>query len=462
MPIFSLAPFSNQGMNDSKEHVPDPQACVADAPAANTDCSPLSIGYWSPGWPPDAFANGIVSYVADISTELNKMGHRLTVIAAAVAPSAGTYGDDVYYPQPSQRPPGLGRRLMDAMAYRIAPKWTTDRIHSRIFLEPLKRAISGRGIQVLEMEESFGVSLLAQRALRVPVCVRLHGPWFLNGTAEGAADDRAFRERVRAEGRGIAAADAITSSSRDVLERTRAYYDLPLDHAEVIYPVTSPVAPSERWQRENCNPEQVLFVGRFDRHKGGDIVIEAFGRVLRHFPRAELVFVGRDCGYTDANGRSWSLDGFIRDRLPGALESGRIRVLGQQPLSSLTEFRRKAMVTVVCSRYENAPRVLLEAMSVGCPIVAARVGGIPEILLDQRDGLLHAPGDANDLAARILELLRDPDRAAALGQNAAKTWLLHFQPEVIAARTADFYSRLLGRRPLTGRHQHRKRALRPV
>ena len=321
MNIFSLVVFSNHGMNDSNHRVPDRQACVALAPAAKMDCSHLSIGYWSPGWPPDVFDNGIVSYVADISTELNKMGHRLTVIAAAVAPSPAAYGNNVYYPQPSEGPPGLGRRLVDAMAYRIAPRWTTRRIHSRIYLKLIERAIAGRGIQVLEMEESFGLSLLAQRAVGVPVCVRLHGPWFLNGTADGAADDRAFRHRVRE--RAARSRPRMPSLHPLVMccERTRAYYDLPLDDAEVIYPVTSPVAPSDRWRRENCNPEQVLFVGRFDRHKGGDIVIEAFGRVLRHFPQAELVFVGRDCGYTDATGRSWSLDGFIRDRLPGALES---------------------------------------------------------------------------------------------------------------------------------------------
>jgi len=104
------------------------------------------------------------------------------------------------------------------------------------------------------------------------------------------------------------------------------------------------------------------------------------------------------------------------------------------------------MVTTVCSRYENAPRALIEAMSLGCPIVAARVGGIPELLEDQRDGLLHRAEDPDDLAARILSLLKNPARAVELGRNAAATCERRFHPEMIAKQTMAFYRRLIGDR----------------
>src|SRR5207237_9880026 len=105
----------------------------------------------------------------------------------------------------------------------------------------------------------------------------------------------------------------------------------------------------------------------------------------------------------------------------GALESGRVVLLGQQPFSALAALRRKAKVTAVCSRYENAPRALIEALSLGCPTVAARVGGIPELLQDQVGGLLHRPEDPDDPAATIITLLNDPARAAALRPHAAET-----------------------------------------
>src|SRR5262249_5703059 len=146
----------------------------------------------------------------------------------------------------------------------------------------------------------------------IPICVRLHGPWFLNGTVQGIREDREFRRRVVEEGQAIAAADAVTASSGDVLERTRAYYGLALEDAEVIHPPTAPVPPGEQWRPEACDPAQVLFIGRFDRHKGGDLIIEAFGRVLREVPQAQLCFVGPDHGCRDASGRRWGLEEFLR------------------------------------------------------------------------------------------------------------------------------------------------------
>ena len=54
-----------------------------------------------------------------------------------------------------------------------------------------------------------------------------------------------------------------------------------LEEAEVISNLTYPVAPAERWRLTQCDPKQVLFIGRFDRHKGYDLIVEAFGKFLR-------------------------------------------------------------------------------------------------------------------------------------------------------------------------------------
>ena len=119
-------------------------------------------------------------------------------------------------------------------------------------------------------------------------------------------------------------------------------------------------------------------------------------------------------------------------------------LLGQQPFSNLASLRRRAMVTVICSRYENAPRALIESISLGCPTVAARVGGIPEILQDQVDGLQHRPEDPDDLAGQIITLLNNPVRAAELGRHAAATCEKRFNPEVIADRMVRFYRQVIG------------------
>ncbi|MBV8130161.1 MAG: glycosyltransferase family 4 protein, partial [Planctomycetaceae bacterium] len=92
----------------------------------------------------------------------------------------------------------------------------------------------------------------------------------------------------------------------------------------------------------------------------------------------------------------------------------------------------KALVSVVCSRYENLPLAVLETMALGCPLVAARVGGIPEVLDGHANRLLHCAGNSDNLAAQIIALLNDPERSAQLGIQAAidseqrlplKSWL---------------------------------------
>ena len=377
--------------------------------------SALSIGYFSPAWPLDAAPNGIIAYVADMADQLKKMGHRISIVTTRVV--GETQDSATYSMQQVAQGRGLVQRILDGAIYRISAQWFLERASHRYFLTIIRQAIAEQGMQIFEMEEAFGRAIWVREVCPILLCVRLHGPWFLNGKANGIPEDRAFRQRVIAEGRAIADANAISSSSQDVLERTRAYYNLALRDAEVIYPPSHPVPPAQQWRREECNPNEVLFIGRFDRHKGADLVIEAFGRVLREIPDAHLSFVGPDPGLTDADGRTWHLESFVRDRLPGAIESGQITLLGQQPFSALTALRRKAMVTTICSRYENAPRALIEAMSLGCPIVAARVGGIPEILEDQRDGLLHRPEDSDDLAAQIISLLKNPARSAELGHG---------------------------------------------
>jgi len=311
----------------------------------------------------------------------------------------------------------------------------------------IRRAVAERGMQIIEMEESFGWARWVRQATSIPVCVRLHGPWFLNGTAVGAPNDSAFRKRVLDEERAIRVADAVTAPSHNVLEQVRDFYGLALPEAEVILPPTWPVPAANRWRLEDCDPKQVLFIGRFDRHKGGDLIIEAFGRVLEVIPDARLRFVGPDMGCIASDGRKWNLENFIRDRIPGALETDRVEWLGQppQPYPALAQFRRKAMVTVACSRYETLSLATVEAMASGCPIVAAKAGAIPEILQDGVDGLLHQPGDAEDLAAKIIHLLKNPALAAQLGRQAAAQCERRFCPDVVASRMVEFYRRVVGK-----------------
>ncbi len=99
-------------------------------------------------------------------------------------------------------------------------------------------------------------------------------------------------------------------------------------------------------------------------------------------------------------------------------------------------------VFALSSRYEGLPIALLEAMAARVPVVATRVGGIPEVITDRCNGLLVDPGDPNALARALAELLDDPVRRVALGnEGAARS--KEFDLADAMVRTQQLYDRVL-------------------
>jgi glycosyltransferase involved in cell wall biosynthesis len=212
----------------------------------------------------------------------------------------------------------------------------------------------------------------------------------------------------------------------------------------IVIPNPGPVVPSQRrWSLPSCDRSRLLFVGRFDRHKGGDIVIDAFSVVARRFRQLRLWFVGPDRGVTDESDRRWTIRNYIAERAPEVAD--RIEWLDSQPHSALPDLRRKAFLSIVASRYENFPMAMLEAMSYGCPIVGTRVGGMAEIIQNNINGVLAQPGDPNDLAKVILDLLAKPKFAARIGEQAASSVIRRYHPDTIARKTIAFHQSVLDR-----------------
>jgi glycosyltransferase involved in cell wall biosynthesis len=422
------------------------ESFVGGGGAASVDGEPrLSVAYFCPAWPPDGQANGIVKYVNEISQGLRRRGHTTTLLINHYSgPRDPADAADTYDLGEFRKSRTLLGRVAVGVGVRMNRAHTLEQLTCRSIAKAARLAVADRGVQILEMEESFGWPRLIQPRLPVPMVVRLHGPWFLNGAVQNVPEDSEFRRRVRLEGEAIRLADGVSASSRDVLEQTRAYYGIPLERAEVIYP-PGPIIPDEAcWKPADFEPQSVLFVGRFDRHKGADLTIEAFGLVAARFPEARLRIVGPDRGgFTDDDGRSWNILDFIRDRIRDPGIRDRIKWLGLQPNSAVMDLRRKALVSVVSSRYDNFPTTVTEAMSMGCPIVANRTGGIPEQISHESNGLLCKPGDTTDLADQIGRLLSDPALAARLGQQARLDSESLLSVATLSAKMVAFYGRVL-------------------
>ncbi|HXE54161.1 MAG TPA: glycosyltransferase family 4 protein [Tepidisphaeraceae bacterium] len=402
-----------------------------------TSPEPLRVGFVSPGWPADGMPNGIVSYTQTIVHALQSLGVNCQVLAALVSGDA---------PDPFvHRFEAEDRSLLSKIMWRVDPTGWQRRLTCAGLLDAVRQIGTTSRLDILELEESFGWPVLLARKLRFPLVVRLHGPWFLNGVANGVPQDKAFHRRDRWEREGLAAADAVTSPSKHVLEKTRQHFALSLPEAQVIPNPVEPAAAQNRWKLHDAEANRIAFIGRFDRHKGGDVVLDALRLVLKQVPDARLDFVGPDRGYIDDGGRTWKIEQYLQQKLEPR-EREKVAFHGFQPGPRAAEFRKRALVTVAPSRYETFGIAAAEAMMAGCPLVVGGAGALTELVQDQQNGLVARPGDAADLADKVMSLLRNPPFAARLGEQAARDAMQRYAPAIVAQQTLDFYRKVLGRR----------------
>jgi glycosyltransferase involved in cell wall biosynthesis len=179
----------------------------------------------------------------------------------------------------------------------------------------------------------------------------------------------------------------------------------------------------------------VGIVARLVPIKAHEVFLEAAARLARRLPRVAFVVVG---------------DGERRAELETAacrLElQGRVHFLGWR--QDLDRIYADLDVVALTSRNEGSPVSLIEAMAAGRPVVATRVGGVPDLVEDGLTGTLVGPGDAGALAEAVAALLADPDQARAMGEAGRKRVLPAFGAERLMADVDRLYTELLRRKGL--------------
>lgn len=193
-----------------------------------------------------------------------------------------------------------------------------------------------------------------------------------------------------------------------------------------------PVDASALRERLGLAQRRVLLtIARLVARKGIDSVLRALPAVRRAVPDVAYVVCG---------------DGPERERLEGlARELGvldLVRFAGGVPDEELAEWYCAGDVFVMPSRseppdVEGFGIVFLEAGACERPVVAARAGGVPDAVAEGVSGLLVTPGDVDELAAKLVDLLRDPARAAELGRNGRARVLAELNWDRVTERTLD-------------------------
>jgi glycosyltransferase involved in cell wall biosynthesis len=179
-----------------------------------------------------------------------------------------------------------------------------------------------------------------------------------------------------------------------------------------------------------------MYVGRLSIEKGVLELLEAWRSVGA--ANRVLVLVGPDMpGPLDAGpaARKFVADHGLQDR-----------VIFHGASTDTATLLRAADVYVQPSHYESFSNALIEAMATGLPVVASRVGGMLDCIVDGENGVLATPKDAADLAVKLRALLDDPTGAARLGENARRTVVDQFSEPIIMRRFAELLRSVAARR----------------
>jgi N-acetyl-alpha-D-glucosaminyl L-malate synthase BshA len=174
----------------------------------------------------------------------------------------------------------------------------------------------------------------------------------------------------------------------------------------------------------------VMHISNFRAVKRVDDAVRAFARMSRELP-ARLVLIG---------------DGPERGRVQQTADdegvSDRVTFLGKQ--ESVAEILSCADLFLLPSATESFGLVALEAMSCGVPVVATRVGGIPEVITEGESGFLVPVGDVDAMAERGLEVLKDKSRWREMSA-AARAGAELFSAERVVPMYEQYYAKVTGK-----------------
>lgn len=249
----------------------------------------------------------------------------------------------------------------------------------------------------------------------LPLVVTLHG-------------DDAFRVLPRRDPIGVAIRHAV-AGARAVICVSSAMAEAVRAALPAVEPLVIPNGYDDGLFRLSRRPRDLglLFVGMFVPVKNLDVLLRAYARVHDRV-RMPLTLAG---------------DGPLRPALESLAEelgiAGSVHFVGAQSREEVAALMERAVALILPSKSEGWPLVVAESLACGTPIVASRVGGIPEIVGSDAGGILVTPGDEGALAAglvAIVELPHDPGQVAASSQ--ARPW------SVQARRIAAVYEGILG------------------
>jgi glycosyltransferase involved in cell wall biosynthesis len=176
----------------------------------------------------------------------------------------------------------------------------------------------------------------------------------------------------------------------------------------------------------------LLFAGRLKEEKGIGLLVKVFKEVLTEYKEVRLIIVGS--GEFEARARKMVDQLEMKEKVVFA---GSVNHMDIPIYHSLSD-----IFVLPTLRQEGLPYVILEAMACGKPIVASKIGGIPSVIEDGKEGFLIKPGDIKALKERIIYLLKNPQDRESMGERGRGKVVKEFSKERMVEETIKVFERI--------------------
>jgi phosphatidylinositol alpha-mannosyltransferase len=362
-----------------------------------------------------AMPGGVVSHISCLENQFSRMGHEVKIIAPA---SKAVYT--------------LGDRFIRIGTPRPVPvSGSIARITLSIQLETeIKEVFEREKFDICHLHEPLMPTLCTTvlRLKHCPMVGTFHAsggkPWYtMFSPIMKWYLDRWFRKL-----------DGRIAVSKVALDYVKTYF--PAEY--IIIPngvdnrhFDNGVAPIERFMDGKTN---ILFVGRLEKRKGFEYLLEAYRMIKPQVPDCRLIQVGPGVR--------------LRKKYQKRVNKYKLKDIdftGYSPYKDLPRYYKTAdIVCFPATGRESQGIVLLEAMSVGKPVIASAIEGYSSVLTDGVEGISVPPGDPVKLAEAILRLVKDKQLRQQMGER-GKPKAMQYDWPLLANKLLDFYTEILNR-----------------
>jgi len=364
-----------------------------------------------------AYPGGVANHISSLEHYFTRMGHEVRIIAPASS-TVSTFGDR-FIPVGTPRPvPSSG-----SIARITISPWLSSRI---------KAVLDEEKFDIIHLHEPL-LPMLCTTVLRLSHTANVgtfHAsgarPWYEFGTPLGKLFLKKWFRKL----------DGKIAVSKPAMEYVSkyfsGYYNIIPNGVDVNH-FSPNVSPIDDFGDGKLN---ILFVGRLEKRKGADYLLDAYKRVKGEIPNSRLIIVGPGTRLRKKYERQVTQNG-LDD----------VVFAGYVSYDELPRYYKTA--DIVCSPAtgrESFGIVLLEAMAVGKPVVASNIEGYASVVTHGVDGLLVPPKDGEMLAQALISLVTDESLRQQMGAK-GRLKALDYSWEHVAQKILDYYVRVLSEPP---------------